>query len=279
MNGQLLQIGDEVVIKIEKESREWGYNPCPDGTRAKVLGFGEVHTPRIGNLGFKPGVYRNRCWIKVQLKDGKKHEENHARISLTKKKLEKERSEELRRKKKGWEQLRNEDFLRPLPETTFWEHDVVLIKNKRDAVFSGPVVVQLIDYTRLNELITPDRKWPVYQVSPTLYYGCSVAYGEDQLELVRRGKVWKFFHEEPVKFDDILDEAKFFVNLGHYDEVPNPWTKNYGWTRIEVLEAAEKGIVHGLRLVGISQQISAIKFRNAKLGRRVAQATLKGLEL
>ncbi len=31
MIGALVKIGDRVKIYIEKENREWGYNPCDDG--------------------------------------------------------------------------------------------------------------------------------------------------------------------------------------------------------------------------------------------------------
>jgi len=52
-----VRIGDEVIVTIPKENRDWGYNPCPDGTKATVLGFSETHHSRIDELGIKPGVY------------------------------------------------------------------------------------------------------------------------------------------------------------------------------------------------------------------------------
>jgi hypothetical protein len=32
-------VGDVVSIHVEPEVRAWGYNPCPDGTLARVLGY------------------------------------------------------------------------------------------------------------------------------------------------------------------------------------------------------------------------------------------------
>ena len=36
MIDELMRIGDEVAITIPQENREWGYNPCPDGTKASA---------------------------------------------------------------------------------------------------------------------------------------------------------------------------------------------------------------------------------------------------
>ena len=59
MLGELMRIGDRVTVQIAKENREWGYNPCPDGAKAKVLGFSEIAYTRILNFGHKPGIYEN----------------------------------------------------------------------------------------------------------------------------------------------------------------------------------------------------------------------------
>lgn len=43
MIDELMRVGDEVAITIPQENREWGYNPCPDGTKAIILGFSEIY--------------------------------------------------------------------------------------------------------------------------------------------------------------------------------------------------------------------------------------------
>jgi hypothetical protein len=78
-----LRVGDEVAITIPQENREWGYNPCPDGTKATILGFSEIHYGRLGNFGFKPGVYVNRACVNVRLPDGKEYSEYSGRLELT----------------------------------------------------------------------------------------------------------------------------------------------------------------------------------------------------
>ena len=37
-----LKVGDVVTVKVAKENREWGYNPCPDRSKGVVKSFGEI---------------------------------------------------------------------------------------------------------------------------------------------------------------------------------------------------------------------------------------------
>ncbi|OGC83485.1 hypothetical protein A3D68_00935 [Candidatus Adlerbacteria bacterium RIFCSPHIGHO2_02_FULL_52_17] len=61
--GHCLQEGDEVLLKISSESREAGYNPYPDNTRATVVGFIEE--------GPSESMRRvNRAWLRLMLADG-----------------------------------------------------------------------------------------------------------------------------------------------------------------------------------------------------------------
>lgn len=59
--------GDIVTIHIPCESREWGYNPCPDGQRAVVIND------------------YNSCWVNLILLDamsGKYHREFRLRLKV-----------------------------------------------------------------------------------------------------------------------------------------------------------------------------------------------------
>jgi len=58
--------GLKVTIRIPKENREWGFNPVPDGTIAKALGWGTISHGR--NSGIKrPGLYENRHWVELEV--------------------------------------------------------------------------------------------------------------------------------------------------------------------------------------------------------------------
>jgi hypothetical protein len=56
-----LDFGDLVSVQVDPVNRECGYNPCPDGTIGKVVGFGEVRL-HAHDFTDKPGVYRNRYY-------------------------------------------------------------------------------------------------------------------------------------------------------------------------------------------------------------------------
>jgi hypothetical protein len=84
------QVGDVVIITIPQENREWGYNPCPDGSKALVLGYGgylvgtepteHITHPflPIGDEQHGPKV--NASWVRVMLENGKIYEEFSPRL-------------------------------------------------------------------------------------------------------------------------------------------------------------------------------------------------------
>ena len=294
MIDELMRVGDEVAITIPQENREWGHNPCPDGTKATILGFSEIHYGRLGNLGFKPGVYVNRAWTKVRLENGHEYSEYTGRLELTDKAEYDRRLVEFRdHQQKNPDDWRNKEFLRDLPETPFWEGDFVRTRG-RSAVTSvysemppdrDPDVFQVIgiDYHYLIEKTQVGTKYPAYKISSKLGAGWNTSASEDDMVLVERGPVWKFFHDEPVTFGDIKEEAQFFESLGHTEEVRNPANGLYKWTKEEVLDAIRSGIAHGFSMgggfFGSGPSISAKRFKNEDLGRRVAKATIEGFGL
>ena len=285
MLAQCIKINDKVTITIPKENREWGYNPCPDGTVATITGFSEIHYGRIEGFTRKPGVYTNRSCVEVQLPSGKKYFEYGSRLDIVDKEEYKRRVAEFRKNQKKnpdsyWD---DKEFIRELPETPFWEGDV--IRSSKLAETAGfPELLQVvrIDYNHLKEFTNFGTKYPAYQVSEKIGGGWTTSLSEDNMELVERGSVWKFYHNEPLSFSDIKEEASFFSMLGHTKEVRNPANSIYRWTKEEVLEAIKSGIVHGFLassgFMGTGPHISAILFDDEELGKRVAASTLKGFE-
>jgi len=225
MIDELMRIGDEVVITIGKENREWGYNPCPDGTKATILGFSEIYHGRLGNFGMKPGIYVNRAWVKLRLEDGRGHTEWSGRLELTDRRKSSRRLAKFHKQtQKNPGNLRNKEFLRELPETPFWEGDFVRVHG-RSVVTSGynevpperdPDVFQVIgiDYNHLDGKTQIGTRYPAYSISDGLGSGWHASASEDNMTLVERGPVWKFYHGERPSFRDIKEEAYFFETLG-----------------------------------------------------------------
>ncbi len=96
--------------------------------------------------------------------------------------------------------------IRDLPETPFWEGDVVsfapeVCTDPRSA--EERFVVESIYYA-----VTP------MQVSMRSLSGFSAGGPLSAMRLIERGRIWKFEHCEPLNFSDIEAEAKFFQKLG-----------------------------------------------------------------
>lgn len=294
MIDEVLQVGDEVTITIPEENRKWGYNPCPDGTKAKVVGFSEIAYGRIDNCGLKPGIYTNRAWTKLLLEDGREHTELSSRLKMVNNAEYEQRDKEWRKENTSKSFQERKEFLRDLPETPFWEGDKVRVRArsaltvctsemppKRDPdIF----VVVGINYAYLNDRTKVGTKYPAYTISEGFGAGWHTSASEDDMELVERGNVWKFYHDEHLSFSDLREEAQFFMMLGHSEEVRNPKNGLYKWTKEEVLEAIKNGIVHGFTLGhGLFEfvwdpptRLSAYRFRDENLGRRLARSILQG---
>lgn len=289
MLGDILRIGDEVIVTIPEENRMWGYNPCPDDTKAKVLGFCEIYHGRIDNYGLKPGVYVNNAWAILQLEDGREHKELSMRLSLADSAEYERRLAEFRnRKKTDWRA--EKEFLRDLPETPFWEGDWVRVLGRSIVTVctstvppehSDPAIFQIINiqYSLLSEKTNAGKNFPAYNISSKLRAGWHTATREDQMVLVERGPVWKFYHNEPITFNNIDEEASFFETLGHTEDVRNPANGNFNWTRSEALRAIQIGLIHWFIVrpesSGKDPKVIAKRFRDEKIGSRVAQATLE----
>ncbi len=290
MISDLARIGDKVTVHIPAENREWGYNPCPDGTKATILSFAEIHYGRLQTFGNKPGVYENTSWANILLETGKTHCEMTGRLRLINEKEEKRRLASLRRAHKKNPDLwpPSSKFIRDLPETKFWEGDIVKIpemthhlKGWSDEGTENFQVVS-IDYNYIDQKTDYGLPYPFYVVSSSIGAGWSMSARESQMILVERGPVWKHYHNEPIEFKDISEEASFFSRLGHTDEVRNPDTQTYSWTKDEVLSAIRNDIAHGMSisggLFGGGASVRAIRFRDEDLGKRIAKATLEGFK-
>lgn len=265
MLGEFLQIGDKVSITIEKDSRDWGYNPCPDGTIAEVVGFEEIHYGRTKNFGHEPGVYENRSWIKLVMPNGKTRSEWIGRLTLV------NTADLEQRKKDGWRQKNDHIRLRDLPETKFWEGDVISCEDLHFEDFGGDskrAFIFNINYSYMESKNVHGDPWPFYDISPDMKGGLTTSRPENAITLTERGNVWKYYHNEPLEFPDLREEADFYYCLGFAKEVRNPRTGNYSWNGYQELrDAVKSGLgdaVFGKYLYKFNEKCPA------DLGRRVA---------
>jgi len=257
----IIQIGDKATINIGEESRSWGYNPGPDGMEVEIIGWGEIPYGRLGSFGRVPGIYENHSWPIVRFPDGKETSISSCHLKSNKSFY-------------GAENKR----LRDLPETEFYEWDEVKVVGPRG--YFDDNVVTGIDYGWMTQKRNDGSPMPHYRVSPNRSGGSYCSYGDSDLELVSRGPIWKYFHNEPVEFADEMEEIKFFYALYHWDGVRNPRCDLYSWTRDEIVVAARDGLCDCMNvsdgLFGGGIHLSAVKFRDRELGERARRLFLRG---
>ncbi|MCA9357402.1 hypothetical protein H6784_04195 [Candidatus Nomurabacteria bacterium] len=280
---ELLRIGDKVVFKVSPDNRQWAdtYSNVPDGTVGVVCGFYDavMYESRVQVLANEPGVYHRKGAVSVWLADGRIVPGGYS-VEMVDKEEEKRR-DALYRDERGIF-CRNKDQVRlgDLPPTTFWEGDKVRVRFPSEAEVQE-MTIQGIDYHQMHEKRCDGSPYPFYRVG--FQDGRSIAAEESWIELIERGNVWKYYHQEPLAFDSLKDESVFFTMIGRTEEVRNPETDNYRWTLDQALKAIKEGLGHGFTnwMIPFSnnQRISVIKFLDEDLGSRVAAETLKGFEV
>jgi hypothetical protein len=258
---EVIQIGDKAKLKVGKENREWGYNPGPDDMEVEVVGFSEISYGRLQSYGRLPGVYENRCWPKVRFPDGHEDTISHCHLESD---------------KSFWE-IGESKRLRDLPETKFYEWDEVKVIGPRGC-FDDKIVTG-IDYEWMKQKRNDGSPMPHYRVSPDRSGGSYCSYGDSDLELVCRGPVWKYFHNEALVFASEMEEIQFFYALGHHKEVRNPRCDLYKWTLEEALESAKDGICDCLNvsggLFGGTPHLCVIRFNDRELGERARKMFIR----
>jgi hypothetical protein len=232
-----------------------------------IVAFGSIYHGRTGFLydGMEPGLYLNDSWPIVRKSNGTLVSINSCHLNLKDKNLESER----RKEKKFSKKIKIQD----LPETPFYEMDVVKIKQTGEIVTISGIEYQYLN-TFCNDNVTP---YPCYRLN--LNCGATTNRNADAIELIKRGNVWNEFHGLPLVFNSLSEEAEYAKQRGKYVEVKNPKLDLYSWReKNDVIEAIQNNLVHGIvssnGFLAIGHSINAIKFHDQDLGNRVAKATL-----
>lgn len=186
-------------------------------------------------------------------------------------------------------------------EIPFWLGDIV----QRVSGFDTPTLeptTQLPTPTELLRILhvdykffAPNEKRPnpnsrVYHVGPDFHRRFYTSAAIEDLLLIERGPIWKFYHGEQLQFFDLRDEAEFHRIIGKYRSYSNP-KGSYDWSREQIIEAIKSGNMHGIN--GTNDRLwfsradelpighryrfpEAIRFDNEDLGNKVAEVTLLG---
>jgi len=276
---ELLEIGDEVVFKVDPETRRWTntYKDVPDGTKGVVCRIHDaiMYYGRTRVLVHAPGVYHTKGGVTILLPDGRLVPGNYS-VTMTDQ-VEQKRRDVLKRNERG---VFKETYTRlgDLPPTPFWEEDKVLVR-RHDG--DTELVVKNINYRQLHERNEDGSRCNAYEVHHS--EGWQTGASEDTMELVERGNVWKYHHGEPLSFKTLAEEAAFFTTIGRTEEVRNPESELYHWTLEQALQAIKNGIGHGFTNGIIpfanKRSISVKRFLDEDLGRRVAAETLRGFSV
>ena len=302
--------GMKVVMNLDAETRSWrGKNAPANGTvgvlthRNRDIFFRE----RFGNSMnfYVPGVYaEDTSWNVLWEGTCKLQSINSTDVEIHKddKKRYDERAEDMwyapvmRNHTVSFTQreneLNNSDRVTDLPETKFYERDVIVTETERfhadnegyefiaarvNYSFSCHMQADDDDRGQLYDGTWIDPKTGEYARRGSLIGVCDRDYN-----LVKRGNVWKYFHGEKLKFRSLREEISFYAGLGDMQEVRNPASDHYQWTLDEFKQAVKADIIDGMTAGGLllpSDNINAYRFKNRDLGERVRQETMKGFDI
>jgi hypothetical protein len=288
MYGEILKIGDEILVYIPAENRANGYNPCADGTRGTIVGFGETLEGWANLWGKKPGVYTDYSYSTVRTEDGKQFDVSSSYVELPDEEETKRREKEVRENNNGVITAPS-IWLRDLPETEFIEGDIVTSPTFRSRPNDFPncrAAIYMVNYRNIggfcSDNITP---LPIYSVTSERWLDCGWSLmnnheEETHFRLAERGLVWKYRHNEPLDFPDVETHARFLSRLGETVDVRNPASGNFAWTIEEATEAIYSGIGHSITvsngLFGLTRRPFVVRFKDEVVGEAIRQLTMKG---
>jgi hypothetical protein len=277
--GQLLQVGDTVIINIPDDNWSWGYHPVErqSGIEAKITGFGEIHYHRHQTYGKEPGVYTNHSWVTLDILGEKT-------ISSSFIDLKDKMEYDSRCASRNIREFdTNQKPIRPLPETKFWEGDIVKLNRSvgYPEYLHNECYVRQVNYQDLKCKRIDGSPMPEYDIAVVGGCGAYVGVNESSLELVRRGNIWKYYNGEQPSFADLREQAEFFYMIGKMEEIANPATGSYAWTLNEALQAIRDGVADCFKatkgLFGtddLNHRVFKVKDRD--LGEKLREATVFG---
>jgi hypothetical protein len=204
-------VGDTVMLDLQDRKLKG----VSDGEPVTIVDFSERYEGRIDGAGVPPGLWKNYSYATIRDARGNEHDIHTSHLLP----------------------LPGRDYIglprqlvRDLPETPFWEEDLVEIFDGRKGVISA------IDYYEVEK--GSDR--PVYRVRfPKL--GSGEDFHARALDLVERGDVWRYHHGEEIDFESAADEATLHHRLSLVTSVVNRETRKFGFSWDEAVQALRNG--------------------------------------
>ncbi len=253
------QIGDKVMIhqiflqgELNKSllchsnqysREEWRTKPPVEEKEGRfiVVGFQEIFYGRnsreVKELNLKPGIYVDRDRVKIApvrfsnegviVEYSTTLTRNSWDLILLDKKIEQKRINDtllVRRKFHNQQDFeafsKQRDFIRDLPETFFWEEDLVKLKDpllpfwegeeKKAIVVKDCFRVRRIEYFRLDEKLVVDPSgeavdFHAYHIQSV--HGIQLDVREGDIELVERGPIWEKAHSDSKMGDSFVQSC------------------------------------------------------------------------
>lgn len=278
-----LRVGDLVVMHMDEESRHYRKD-VPDGTIGIVEKFRRYkdHQPRVNQIGKEAeGVYEKNGVATIVWTDGTASEPGAGSLRwLTN---HEEKQKQRREDRAGNAEYEKADYLGPLPETALWEMDVArIVTDRQPWRHTDTVRVRKIDYHRLGEKRSDGSPMPIYDVTPLEpgYGTCTL--GADEIVLLERGNVWKWFNgqRDQVKFDSLEEEIQFHFMLGQEEQIKCEQSQGYHWPFSAILPALHEGTIDLIKrsggFFGASDSMSAHKLTDPDLSQRVREESIRG---
>lgn len=283
---RLMVPGDRVIMKMDKESRSYrGDEYPPDGTLGTFLGCKRVtiYRSRVGNDAhfYEPGIYECDGVAIIKWDNGSDKVDGWSHEMLDK--------TEYKRRFEAWHAIKDKphDFgehvvrVGDLPETRFWEGDIVALRDPRGHVLNRLSVDSIeFNWGRNKDGFAYRVNW-VDENNVYAKFG-STHCRSSELKLIERGNVWKEEHGGTLVFANLQQEAGYAKWRGRTEDIRNPANGLYRWSKDEVLAAIQDGIVDAFNLssdmfsVFQNDRVNAIRFKNRDLGERVRQETMLG---
>lgn len=248
-------VGDQVVLDLQGRDLKG----VSDGETVTIIEFAERYSGRTDGIGVPPGLWKNYSYSTVRDARGNDHDIHSSHLLP----------------------LPGSDYIGlprqlvgDLPETPFWEGDVVEVYDGRKGV------VSVIDYGEIDT----ESDEPPYRVSfPAT--GGGEGFHAHALSLIERGDVWRHYHGEEIDFESAADEATLHHTLSLVTSVANRETRSFGFSWGEAVQALRNGdadvIVHNWTVItdDPGRNVQCYSIDDAAAGERCRAAFLGQIDM
>lgn len=274
MSTGYLQVGDLVVVN------EYGVRFRSDGFDSKILvvtGFrhrvvGRLDGYRCAKPAAGPGIYLDPSYVGVATNTGisRQGHYRHEKLRLL--------DEELARERAPRPSTPPLELLCDLPDTAFWEGDIVAKKDSSEGEPQQWVVTAVDHFACMTDHGDVPNRIGVYQLSTHLKRGSvsedSRLVPASQLELIARGNIWRHYHNQELEFTpetELYDRVLFAIFMGWFEPVGPP-----DISRRRLFRRLSEEPAHGWFMTGAENSLQPFLLNDEALGKAYAEAIANG---